>query len=268
MGILETLRDLDRGRYIAALFAPGEKREALAAVSAYRAELARIPALVKEPMAGEIRLQWWRDVIGGGREGEAASHPVASALLAAITAHGLPRAPLAMMADGRAAELYHDPMPDTPSFEAWAGETEAAPIQLQAMILAPERAPYLADCAGHGGMVVAIARLIRLLPRHAASGRCLVPADLMSALGVSAADLTDEQARDKTAVALAALGQDHAARFRDAAREIPALARAAFLPVAPAERVLEAARRGVVAALAERPLIAALRIGFRGMRGW
>ena len=35
----------------------------------------------REPLPGEIRLQWWREVLGGERPGEAGAHPVAAALL-------------------------------------------------------------------------------------------------------------------------------------------------------------------------------------------
>ena len=67
----------DYDRYIATLFAPQDKREALFSLYAFDAEVSRIAELVHDPMPGEIRLQWWRDVINGARDGEAAGHPVA-----------------------------------------------------------------------------------------------------------------------------------------------------------------------------------------------
>ena len=42
----------------------------------------RVREAVREPLAGEIRLQWWSDVLAGEGRGEVAANPVAAALLA------------------------------------------------------------------------------------------------------------------------------------------------------------------------------------------
>ena len=64
------VRDTDRDRYLATLFAPAEKRDALFALYAFDAEISRVRDLAREPIPGEIRLQWWRDVLGGAGRGE------------------------------------------------------------------------------------------------------------------------------------------------------------------------------------------------------
>ena len=71
-----TVRELDRDRYIADLFAPAAARKHLFALHAFSAEVARIRDTVSDPVLGEIRLQWWRDALIAGGGG----HPVASAL--------------------------------------------------------------------------------------------------------------------------------------------------------------------------------------------
>src|ERR1041385_2992054 len=52
----------DRDRYQTALFAPADRREALFALYAFNYEIARVREIVSEPMLGQIRLQWWREV--------------------------------------------------------------------------------------------------------------------------------------------------------------------------------------------------------------
>ena len=74
------LRETDRDRYLATLFAPADKREALFALYAFDAEIVRVRDLARELMPGEIRLQWWREVLLGERAGEAAANPVAAAV--------------------------------------------------------------------------------------------------------------------------------------------------------------------------------------------
>jgi phytoene/squalene synthetase len=86
-GHCETLvRDADKNRYLTALFAPAERRPWLFALYAFNVEISRIPALAREPFAAAVRLQWWREALSGEREGEAAAHPVASALRDSLAA--------------------------------------------------------------------------------------------------------------------------------------------------------------------------------------
>src|SRR5947207_6528720 len=88
------VRAADKDRFLAALFAPADKRGPLFALHAFNHEIASIRDRAREPMPGEIRLQWWRDVLSGERAGEAAANPVAAALLDTIARFELPVAPL------------------------------------------------------------------------------------------------------------------------------------------------------------------------------
>ena len=74
----DLVRNTDKDRFLASLFAPAERREALHALYAFDIEVARVRDLAREPMPGEIRLQWWSDVLSGTRAGEAAANPVAA----------------------------------------------------------------------------------------------------------------------------------------------------------------------------------------------
>src|SRR4029450_4592138 len=67
-------------------------------------EMARVREVVREPVAGEIRLQWWSDVLGGAGRGEVAAHPVAAALLETIASYSLApeRSNRALSSPGRA----------------------------------------------------------------------------------------------------------------------------------------------------------------------
>ena len=77
----QLVREADKDRFLATLFAPAAQRPALFALYAFNAEIARVRDVAREPMPGEIRLQWWREVVEGGRSEEARAHPVAAALL-------------------------------------------------------------------------------------------------------------------------------------------------------------------------------------------
>ena len=95
----------DIDRYLAALLAPRKARADLLALAAFLGEIARIPALVSEPMMGEIRLQWWREALDTLRAGRITGNPVADALGRAIVRHALPDDLLRGLIDARAQEF-------------------------------------------------------------------------------------------------------------------------------------------------------------------
>ena len=78
------VRAADKDRYLAALFVPAAARPHVFVLYAFNAELAAVRERAREPLAGEVRLQWWREAIEGSRGGEAAANPVAAALLDTI----------------------------------------------------------------------------------------------------------------------------------------------------------------------------------------
>jgi DNA-binding GntR family transcriptional regulator len=57
----ELVREGDKDRFLATLFAPQKYRRALYALYAFNLEMARVRELAREPMPGELRLQWWRE---------------------------------------------------------------------------------------------------------------------------------------------------------------------------------------------------------------
>src|SRR3954447_14801823 len=88
------VRRHDRDRYQTALFAPSDRREALFALYAFNYEVARVRETVTQPMLGQIRLQWWREVIAASYAGAPArGHEIVQPLVTTITVLGLSRAP-------------------------------------------------------------------------------------------------------------------------------------------------------------------------------
>src|SRR5215831_19686705 len=93
------VRGQDYDRYIAALFAPAEHRDALLALYAFSVEIARVRDAAREALPGEIRLQWWRDALAGQARGEADANPIAAALLDTVAHCALPVEPLLGLID-------------------------------------------------------------------------------------------------------------------------------------------------------------------------
>ena len=129
------VREADRDRYLATLFAPAEHRDALYSLYAFNVEITRVRELAREPMPGEIRLQWWREALGGEREGEAAAHPVAAALLATLSRYGFVATPLLELIDEHTFDLYDEPMATVGALELYAIRTQSPMFAMAAGIL-------------------------------------------------------------------------------------------------------------------------------------
>jgi phytoene synthase len=242
---MEVVRSGDRDRYLSVLYAPEDKRPALFALYAFNAEISSIRGRIREPLPGEIRLQWWRDAIAND---DAQGHPLAEELVAAIRKYDLPRKAFDDYLEARIFDLYDDPMPGRAELEGYCGETASALIQLASLVLDREAAAGVADAAGHAGCAQAITGLIRLIPLHRARGQCFLPGDVLAAAGttpeafVAGSDLP--AARRATDVMIS-LAREHLAKFAAHAGLMPQALRPAFLPVAPTGAYLDSAgRRG------------------------
>jgi len=250
--IAAELRRADRDRYLSVLYAPEDKRGALFALYAFNAEIASIRDRIHEPLPGEIRLQWWRDIITAGTPESAGGYPLATAVISAIRQHHLPVQAFENYLEARIFDLYDDPMPSRTDLEGYCGETASCMIQLAAFILDPKAATDVTDLAGHAGCAQAIAGLLRLLPLHRSRGQCFVPRDILAAVGASVATLLegkDQAALGRIVGAMTALARDHLAFFKSGVATIPPSLRPAFLPVALVSAYLDAIdRRGAKAA--------------------
>ena len=232
---MELVRGADRDRYLAALYAPEDRRGDLLALYAFNAEISGIRDRVSQALPGEIRLQWWRDVIAAQDAGAGAGHPVAEALLGTIERRNLPREAFQNYLDARIFDLYDDPMPTRGDLEGYCGETAAAILQLSSIVLVPEAAARHAALAGHAGCAQAIAGLLRLLPLHRRRGQCYVPKDILAAAGTSPEEFLAGDGGEnapRAVAAMIALGREHLSIFERGASALPPSLRPAFLPLA------------------------------------
>jgi phytoene synthase len=182
--VAQEVRRHDRDRFVTALFAPAPAREGLLTLYAFNAELARVRENVREAMAGMIRLQWWRDVLNGGRDDEAARHPIAGPLLALKREHDLPLALFERMLEAREKDLLAAPFATREELAAYARDTAGVLAELAALVLgAHDDASRTA--ARLVGQAWAATGLLRSLPVHMAQGWVTLPQDLLGRAGSS-----------------------------------------------------------------------------------
>lgn len=228
----ELVRAADRDRYLASLFAPSERRGALHALYAFNSEVSRVREVAHQALAGEIRLQWWSEVLRGERDGEAAANPVASALLASIAGHQLAATKLTELVEAHRFDLYDEPMLQIAELEAYAKRTSSALFALAAKILTDVDAEAVAAPAG---IAYGITTILRALPLHAAQGQLYVPVELLERHHVEASQVFAGRSSAGLNAALGELrnlARDRLAEVRDRTSEILGAALPAFLPIA------------------------------------
>jgi NADH dehydrogenase [ubiquinone] 1 alpha subcomplex assembly factor 6 len=248
-------RDRDWERFICALFAPAERRQAVFAILAFNAELARTRSVVTEPILGQMRLQWWRDALDRVFD-DAGNVPAGNPLLAGITdaihQYHLPRPVIEAMIDARSNDLEDAPHEDLEALLAYAGATSGGVTELTLHALgAYEGAgPELQDTIRRGGAQLGVAwaliGLIRASDALAAEGRTFVPRRQMEQAGLSPESVMAGEFSEPLGDALQLISGIASQYILDCQAErgqLPKAAVPAFLPAGMAWRYLQRLRR-------------------------
>jgi phytoene synthase len=239
------VREADKDRFLATLFAPERYRAPLYALYAFNIEVARVRERAREPLAGEIRLQWWRDTLAGAG-GTTSAHPVARALLATVAQYRLPADTLADVIEARAFDLYDDPMDSIDELEGYAVKTASAVMALAARVLNGGDDPGLGALTRPAGIAHAIAGLLGALGVHAARRQLYLPLDFLRRRGARAEDVFAGKASPELQAALAELrahARGRIAQARSALGSLPAELVPAVLPAALAGPMLDRLER-------------------------
>jgi phytoene synthase len=227
------VRAADKDRYLAALFAPAAARPHLHALYAFASEIARVRDAAREPLPGEIRLQWWRDVLEREGRGEVSANPVAAALLDTIARCALSAERLIALVDAHVFDLYDEAMSSVADLDAYAEHTCGTLFALAAQILDGRNgADAIAAAAAPAGIAYGVAQRLRTFLRDLARRQLFVPLDLLREQGVTREEIEAHQNAAGLRGALAAL-RDHArtayGMFQAVAADIPESCAPAFL---------------------------------------
>ena len=240
----------DPDRYLCALLAPADRRDALLTLALLNHELARIPEIVSQPMAGMIRLEWWREALEELASGRPARrHPVVEALTAVLEARLVDPQVLQALIVAREPALEQIPA-DAAALEAYAAATGGA---LQAAVYAALGGQNRTAAAGAAaiGTAFALTRLSGSL-RQEATG-VGEPDDRSAMLA-----LVDTMLARATEL----LAEGRALAGRPARKHM-----AAFLPAALADSYLRQLRRGS-STIPSRPPGAPLWLAARTLARW
>jgi phytoene synthase len=238
----DLVRSHDFSRYAATIFVPPDLRRALLALYAFNVEITRVRDQVTQALPGEIRLQWWTDMLAGHAHGSAEGNPVAAELMQVIRLGDLPIEMLQRLIEEHQFDLYNDPMPTMAALEGYLNDTASALFALAARIAVGPVPPEIDHLARHAGLAQGLVRVIAMLAYDAARRQLFLPQQVLAQHG---SDLEEVFAGKLTPRIRSAVDQllAEARRHLDTAYgllgEAPEELRTVFLPLAAVRRDLK-----------------------------
>jgi phytoene synthase len=237
----ELVRSNDFSRYAAALFVPAAPRRALLALYAFNVEISRVREQVSQPLPGEMRLQWWSDMLAGTGHGGVEGNPVAAELLLAIRNANLPVERLSRLIDEHQFDLYNDPMPSMAALEGYINDTSSALFALGAQV-AGGQSDQIEHLARHAGLAQGMAQLIAALPLDASRRQLFVPLQVLESHGSGIEEVFAGKEIPKLRAALDQLINEARGHLKTAfalLSDAPPQVRPIFLPLALVRRDLQ-----------------------------
>ncbi|HEX3210705.1 MAG TPA: squalene/phytoene synthase family protein [Geminicoccaceae bacterium] len=262
----ELVRNAARDRYLATLFAPAAAREALFALYAFDHEIGKVRHLVSQPIAGLIRLQWWRDALDATASGRSPAHPVAQAIGGVLRAAAGSRGRLDAAIDARERELEDLPPADLEALEREL-EGSAATIVQSALLILGATDPSTLEVGRKVGLAVGLADRLRALDADRRRARLRLPVAELAREGIELDAALGEPKLEPVIRRLAARGLEHLGAARAGRSSVPAAALPALLPGTLAGESLRRARKtGSSAAMDDPSPAAPLRLLWRHAR--
>ncbi len=223
------VREHARDQWLGALYAPPDARDALFALAAFDHEIRQARLRARDPNFAALRLAWWRGVVRGEREGEAAGNPTALALIAAVDAFSLPRDEFEAMLDARLDEVFPAETFDFTAFAAFAAGSEGARLRLAGRVCGGGRDLDAGGAHAPAGLALALTRMLAALPAKAGSAPTLFPGELAQRHGATMRDFDARRASEGVVAACAEARSLARGKLEEAERRLAA-SRQAILP--------------------------------------
>ncbi|PDT77328.1 phytoene/squalene synthase family protein [Bradyrhizobium sp. C9] len=241
----DLVRTHDFARYASTLFLPGPERRALLAIYAFNIEVSRVHEQVSQPLPGEMRLQWWTDMLAGAGHGGVEGNPVAAELLYAIRNYRLPVSPFSLLVEEHQFDLYNDPMPSLAALEGYLDATVSA-LFAQATRVVARPSEAIDHLARHAGLAQGMALVIAALGRDASRQQLFLPLELLQRHGSSKEEVFAGKPTPNIRAAIDQLAEEAQAHLKTAfglLADVPSGVRPIFLPLAYVRRELNRVRR-------------------------
>ncbi len=202
----DLVRQYDYDRFLTSLFAPEGMRDRLHTLYAFNTEIARIRETVSEPLIGQMRLQWWRDVLTAVAQGERPQkgHPVAEPLADLIIDTNLSFSHFEALLTAREMDVAEESVESFTDLIDYCSNTSStlSLLALECLEVTDETTFKAAQSLGVAWALTGIARSVR---HYALAGKAVLPASMMEEANLTLHDLQSPDASRKTAPAISKL---------------------------------------------------------------
>lgn len=181
---LESVKKHDYENFLATILLPSEYRNDALAVRAFNVELALVGAMTKEPLAGLMRLQFWRDTLEAIYKDNPRQQPVAMALHRAVRRRGLQKRWLTRLIDSREKLVHSSRFITIGELEEYVEESNASLyyLLLQCAGVTSVEGDH---CASHLGKAEGVVKVLRGLPLLAPHRQIMLPQQIVALHGVT-----------------------------------------------------------------------------------
>ncbi|WP_244464376.1 squalene/phytoene synthase family protein [Candidatus Liberibacter africanus] len=238
---------MDYNHYLACLLSPSTFRISIAFLYHFNADLMRIRDVARNPIMGDIRLQWWKDIFESSHHDipPKSASPFAVELLSIIHQYHLPYQCFLDMIEAHLFDSYNDSIFDCKNFEIYAFKTSSHLIRLVAMMLDNEKYSSSLRFIKHAGIAQLIGQLISQLPIHCHRRQLYIPLDILGAVGLDRESFLYAQDSERISRVIrifAELGLENLYKAREGLSYISSNIFPAFIPVGITEGILKNAQ--------------------------
>lgn len=244
--IASDIRKYDYYRYLCCLLAPACVRGYLITIYAFNNEISKIKYVVTEPMAGHIRLQWWRDAIDEIYNGMPIKHnnPVVNSLYDLICETDIDKELFHKLIDAREADIDFS-VPQ--NIEALYNYTENTSSNLFRLLCAvcEVRGDASDEAAHHAGIAYGLVDIMRNMRYNCYHNRLMFPKDLMTLASISEEEIIGGKNLKNTCNITKALCDkaiNSLRHVRELEKELPKRSFNAFMPLCVVEPMVNKIR--------------------------
>lgn len=241
----DLVRTHDFPRYASTLFLPSVHRRPMLAIHAFNVEISRVRDQVSQPLPGEMRLQWWTDLLAGQGHGGIEGNPVAAELMWTLRNWRLPLERLEQLIIEHEFDLYNDPMPSLSALEGYANDTASTLFMCCARILVrPSEA--IDHVARHAGLAYGMIDVLNKLPQDTARRQLFLPQQFLLQHGSSVEEVFSGKQTPQSRAAVDDLvveAKKHLKTAMALLADVPQEVRPAFLPLALVRRDIKRLER-------------------------
>ena len=181
----ELVRRQAHEHYLASLLLPHSSRSVAFALRALSCEVAAIRDSVSDRRLGQVRAQWWKDVVGKAGEEGSVNHPVARELQALLTNHpDLNKGLLQSLASSRDHFLSDSPFDTLEQVEQY-GMDAFSGIYLLLLEAMGNTNGHAKHAVTQLGKCEGLVTLLRGTPHNSSKRRVYLPSSLLAEMGAS-----------------------------------------------------------------------------------